>query len=469
MKNFRFLLYICMAGMAIPSGAQDGAVRMAGNAVGLENLKVEKSGSSLVVDMDLRLDDLKLPSNIRFVFTPLVKGSGNVRQMSPVVVNGRRQQISYERFARKDFAGNPVVVRRRNGKEQTVHYTGVLPYESWMENANVVLAEDLCGCGDLLDQNTAVLQRLRNYRTAYIRPQAEARKERHEEGRAYWDFPVNKTTLYPDYRNNPQELEKILRTINVVKEDRNTTITHIGIHGYASPEDTYEHNSYLAENRALMLKDYVCRLLELDEKLFKVEYTPEDWDGLRRYVKDSNLAHKQEILEWIDRDMDPDAKEWAIKSRYPDDYRMMLQAWYPALRHSDYVVTYHVRPFSVEEAKALLYTKPQQLSLEEMFLVAQTYEPGSKEFNEVFEIAVRMFPDDPTANLNVACAMIESGQYDRAEAYLAKAGNLPEAVHARGVMAARQGREDEARRLFGQAGQAGVKEATENLRLMDME
>lgn len=52
MKNFRFLLYICMAGMAIPSGAQDGAMRMAGNAVGLENLKVERSGSNLVVDMD---------------------------------------------------------------------------------------------------------------------------------------------------------------------------------------------------------------------------------------------------------------------------------------------------------------------------------------------------------------------------------------------------------------------------------
>ena len=112
-----------MAGMAIPSGAQDGAIRMAGNAVGLENLKVERSGSNLVVDMDLRLDDLKLPSNVRFVFTPLVKGSGNVRRMSPVVVNGRRQQISYERFARKDFAGSPVVVRRRNGKgaDGTLH------------------------------------------------------------------------------------------------------------------------------------------------------------------------------------------------------------------------------------------------------------------------------------------------------------------------------------------------------------
>ena len=104
-----------------------------------------------------------------------------------------------------------------------------------------------------------------------------------------------------------------------------------------------------------------------------------------------------------------------------------------------------------------------------MDLVAQQCEPGSDEFNEVFETAVRMYPDNPVANLNVACTMIELGRYDRAEAYLQKAGNLPEAIHARGVMAARQGRDAEARRLFEQARDAGVEAAAENLRLMDME
>ena len=64
-----------------------------------------------------------MPSNVRFVFTPLVK-EGNVRADVSRGVNGRRQQISYERFARKDFAEAWWVVRRRNGKEQTVHYTG---------------------------------------------------------------------------------------------------------------------------------------------------------------------------------------------------------------------------------------------------------------------------------------------------------------------------------------------------------
>lgn len=471
MKKNRVLLYICMAGMSCPAMAQGSdAPRVAADAVALENLKVERSEGNLIVDMDVNLNDLKMAGNERFVFTPLVKSGDNVRQLMPFVVNGRRQQISYERYAHKDFADQTMAVRRKNGTEQTVHYTGVVPYESWMENSNVVLAEDLCGCGGRVeDQQSTTLHRLRQYGMAYIRPEAEGEKERKEEGRAFLDFPVDETVLYPDYRDNPSELEKILNTINVVKEDKNTTITHISIHGYASPEDTYEHNTELAWGRARTLKDYVVRLSGLDESLFEVESTPEDWEGLRRYVTESGLEHKAEILELIDGDLEPDPKEWAIKSRYPDDYRYMLQNWYPALRHSDYVVTYHVRPFTAEEARELLYTKPQQLSLEEMFMVAQTYEPGSVEFNEVFEIAVRMYPDNPVANLNVACTMIELGRYDRAEAYLRKAGNLPEAIHARGVIAARQGRDAEARRLFEQARDAGVEAAAENLRLMDME
>lgn len=469
MRNFGVFLYIGMAAVAVQAMAQTDTLRLANNAVAVENLNVNAAGGNLVVEMDLRMDSLDLSANERFVFTPLVTGGGSVRKMPPVVVNGRRQQIAYERFAHKDFAEKAVVVRRRNGKEQSVHYSAVLPYEDWMKNSNVSVAEDLCGCGDVLDQQRTVLHRQRNYAMAYVRPQAEARKERHEEGRAFIDFPVDKTTLYPDYRDNPRELEKILGTIRVVKDDPNVTITGITIHGYASPEDTYKHNTYLADHRARTLKDYVRRLLALEDSLFQVAFTPEDWDGLREYVEGSNLEHRTEILALIDGDLEPDAKEWAIRARYPKEYRFMLDTWYPALRHSDYVVAYRVRPFSVEEAKALLYTKPQQLSLEEMFLVAQTYEPGSEAFNEVFEIAVRMYPDDPVANLNVACSLIERGEYGRAGTYLDKAGDRPEALHARGVMAARKGRTDEARQWLVKARDAGVEAATGNLRLMDME
>ena len=204
----------------------------------------------------------------------------------------------------------------------------------------------------------------------------------------------------------------------------------------------------------------------------RVDYEPEDWAGLERRVEATDLADKADILAIIraDEPADWDAREARLKTlNGGESYRYLLKEIYPALRHSDYEVAYTIRPLSVAEAKELIYTDPRQLSLDEMFQVARTYEAGGPEFNEVFEIAVRMYPDNPVANLNVACTMIELGRYDRAEAYLRKAGNLPEAIHARGVIAARQGRDAEARRLFEQARDAGVEAAAENLRLMDME
>ena len=111
------------------------------------------------------------------------------------------------------------------------------------------------------------------------------------------------------------------------------TISSIDIHGYASPESPYDHNDYLARERAKTLKDYVRNLVALDDKLFTVSHTAENWDGLIAYLRDSNLDNKDAILAIIDDDkLNPDAREWKIKREYPKDYRFMLDTWYPALR-----------------------------------------------------------------------------------------------------------------------------------------
>ena len=467
--NQKYMIFALCAALAGAASAQDKATaQLAARQVAVRNTTVEHTDNNLVVNMDLVLDSLDMPSNIRFVFTPVVRGDGQERFLQPVVINGRKQQIMFERNDYKQYDEQATVVRRKNNEPQTVRYAAVVPYEDWMKNADVAIYEDLCGCGDLLDQSRTVVRRLRTPLYAFIRPQAEAVKARELSGQAYIDFPVDRIELHPDYRNNPAELQKIIQTINVVKEDKNTSITGIEIHGYASPEGTYEHNTWLAENRARTLTDYVRQLVNLDNSLFHVTSTPEDWDGLRQRVAEGNLAHGKEILTLIDDvSLEPDPKEWKIKSTYPEDYRFMLDTWYPALRHSDYVISYSVRPFSVEEAKALLHTKPQQLSLEEMYLVAQTYETGSPEFNEVFQIAVRMFPNDPTANLNAACTALSQKDYDAARRYLDKAGTTPQANNARGVLAMQEGRIDEARAYFRQAADAGLLEAADNLKNLD--
>ena len=463
MNNKRYIPIIALSALAcLPVMSQ---TRMANRGIGVNGVSVTRAGGNVVLDMTLNLDSLDLPTNPRLVYTPVLKTKTGTVAMPEIVINGRRQQIMYERGDMKgDVDERALVVRRRNGKPQSVDYQGSAPLATSISDYDVEIQEDLCGCGDSINGETYLLKRTRKPLMAFVRPAAEARKERHIDKTAYIDFPVDRIELHADYRRNPSELDSIVNTITMVKEDRNLTISGIDIHGYASPESPYDHNDYLARERAKTLKDYVRNLVNLDDALFSVSHTAENWDGLVTYIRESNLDNKDAILGIIaDTKLTPDAREWKIKRDYPKDYRFMLDTWYPALRRSDYRINYTVRPFNVDEAKEIIRTKPQQLSLEEMFLVAQTYEPGSAEFNEVMEVAVRMYPSDETANLNAACTRLNAGDVDGAKPYLDKAGDSPQAVNARAAYAYLTGNYDEAARLYRQAADAGVAEAKTNL------
>lgn len=416
MKHLRYVTALLAAAFTVvAASAQDARLdrgaRMAGRGIGVDKAVVTRHGGYVGLDMVLNLDSLELPSNTRLVYRPCVKAAGTTLAMPGIVVNGRRQQIMYERGDTAGIGGGATVVRRRNGEPQTVSYKASVPLAANVYDYDIVIREDLCGCGDIYDGNEYLLRRRRKPAVAFLRPAAEARKLRHIDKTAYIDFPVNSTELYSDYRRNPSELDSIIRTINLVKADKNLHIRRIGIHGYASPEGSHAANERLARGRAVTLKDYVRRLVALDDTVFAVSHTAEDWDGLVDSINGGGIANKQAVLDIIaDKTLGYDEREWKIKNSFPDDYRYMLDNWYPALRRSDYRISYVVRPFSVDEARRIIRVKPQQLSLEEMFLVAQTYSPGSDEFNEVMDIAVRMFPDDPTANLNAACAHLDAGE-----------------------------------------------------------
>ena len=118
--------------------------------------------------------------------------------------------------------------------------------------------------------------------------------------------------------------------------------------------------------------------------------------------------------------------------RQPADYAFLLANVYPSLRHTDYRISYVVRSYSdPAEILAIMKKRPGNLSLDEFFVAAQSLEPGSPEFNEVFDIAVRMYPDNPVANLNAAITAFNRHDIPAAERYLAKAGNQTQADEVR--------------------------------------
>lgn len=460
MKNLQGWMILgiaCLAscvGTTIPVQAQQTAT-----AIVVKERLVEHVVDRLIIDMKLALDELSLSANRSLVCTPLIERGDSVRALPPVIVNGRSRQIQYDRSGRDAAANGEFVLRRYNGKEQTFDYHASIPFAKWMERSEVSLVVDFCGCGwEALSNDKSPLFPIRIAEPvvlrpllAYVTPEAERVKERVKEGSAFLDFPVNRTEIYPEYRDNPSELRKILETVSSVKEDPYATITEVYIKGFASPEGTYKHNTYLAEHRAKALIEYVKGLYHFEQARFTVDFEPEDWAGLEERVENSSLADKEELLAIIraDEPKDYDRREAKLKALNGGaSYRVLLRDIYPALRHSDYAVRYTIRSFTVEEARELIYSDPRQLSLNEMFRVAQTMEPGSDAYCEVFEIAVRMYPDDPVSNLNAANSALLNGDSAAARRYLAKAQEGPERRLAEGVASWLEGDTDRAATIF---------------------
>ena len=456
---------LLMAALAMPLHAQTLASGAQVEGAGIVRLR-----DSVVISMNIRLDGMKVESNRSVVLQPLLATDAKTAWLPAIEVMGRRRHLYYERNDHQVYAEGPVqVVKRQKGEEQCLTYRTALAYAPWMDNARLTVTEDLCGCGQVEENGETLLARADVAfvpRLAYVSPQAVTRKTRELRGTAYLDFPVNKTTIYPDYRRNPQELGKIRATIDTVRHDPDATIASISIKGFASPEGTWASNTRLAKGRTEALKRYVIDRYDFSDTLFTTAYEPENWEGLRAYVQQTGLKDKQKILDIIDSDLQPDPKEARLKREHPEAYRMLLEECYPGLRRSDYVVTYVIRGFNVQEAREIIRTQPQKLSLQEMFAVAQSYEPGSPDFNHVFDVAVRLYPDDPVANLNAANALLQAGLTEQALPYLDKAGNTPEAQNARGVALLQQGRYDEAFPLLKQAQAAGLKEAEENMKIL---
>ncbi|WP_018669239.1 DUF3868 domain-containing protein [Bacteroides gallinarum] len=440
-----------------------------------ENL-VERVDSSLVVNMVIDLSGLEVSSGNSVVCTPVIERGDSLVVLPQLVINGRSRHILYERTGRNLQENNEYELRRHNDTEQSFDYHARIPFRKWMEKSEVSLVTDLCGCGwEALQNDKSPLFPINMAQPvvlkpalAYLVPQAKAVKARSKVGSAFLDFPVNKTTIHPDYRNNPAELQKIRETIESVRNDKYATITEVYVKGYASPEGSYANNSYLAENRAKALLNYVKGLYDFKDAHFTVDFEPEDWEGLERRVQESDLADKAEILDIIHADTpkDWDQREWKLKTLNGGaDYRILLRDIYPALRHSDYAVKYTIRNFTVEEAKELIYEDPKQLSLNEMYQVAQTYEPGSDKYNEIFEITVRMYPDDPVSNLNAALAAISTGRLEAAREYLKKAADTPEKQLAEASLLMLEGKLDEAEaKLTSLKGSPLSAQAKENLK-----
>lgn len=384
-------------------------------------------------------------SEMRVTPVLLSADSASAWRYPSVTVAGRNRMLRYKRGQRALPEGGTLY---SSGHDTPVNYNSDCGYQEWMSRSTLYLDVEENGCCGKRKQNYRIPVAAVDLSGApefqlpddfdFGTDAVAAPKITELKGSAFIDFRVNRTEIDPSYRRNVSELTKIIRTIDAVRENPDATITYISIKGFASPEGSYQNNVRLAKGRTKALKDYVKSEYNFDESLFHTDYEAEDWQGLRDSVAVSNLPSREGLLKIIDSGLAPDARDAALRKRYPEDYGFLLANIYPALRHSDYVVRYEIRQYTtIEDIRRAFRERPENLNEHEVMMLLGSYAPGSDEFDETAIAAAKLFP------------------YNGRLAYIS------------GVAHARRRQYEEARALLEKAASKGVEEATDALQILE--
>lgn len=450
------LAIAAFAGLMASAGAQD-----------VSGLRIIKNGDRMNVDMNIDLADLDVKKRRSVHIIPVLKNGADSLELSPVGIYGKGRYISYLRNGESVLEELGETVYKNGDQPSLLEYATSVKYQPWMDGSEIMLKTRTCGCcNDLKDEDYAALGGFEipvfNPAFIYIQPAPELVKMRELSGEAFIEFVVARTDIRPDYRGNRAELDKIIATIDSVRNDSDISIKHIYLKGYASPESPYRNNERLAKGRTAALKEYVQDLYHINDTTIRTSYEPENWAGLKAYVEEAQyLPERSKILDIIDSDLEPDPKEWKIKKEYPEQYAMLLANCYPALRKTDYRIEYSIADYTdLDKILEIFRTSPNKLSLNELYIASTAFEPGSEDYNQVFETAVRMYPEDPIANLNAANVAIASGDYKAARRHLNKAdADAAQTVYTWGLYYIATGEYDKAEEALTQARAAGIAEA----------
>lgn len=274
----------------------------------------------------------------------------------------------------------------------------------------------------------------------FYRPLKEQVKERRDRLTVRIQFHWDKWDILPDYAGNRAELDRMDRVMKPLIHRRgDVQLLSTEIRGYASPEGKAAYNLSLSDRRAASLRDYIAHKYGTSPLgRLTAKGMGENWTELRDTLPSLlRLSQRQRVVDIIDHTTDLDARDAQIRAIDGGvTYSYIVDSIYPSLRCNIMELAYRVRPYTIEEADRLLDTRPQELSHEEIFLVAQRRLQSpteSKEYGREYETALHFFGDDPVALLNASSAALVRGEYDLAWSYLERVAEDPRSYNNLGL------------------------------------
>ncbi len=239
-------------------------------------------------------------------------------------------------------------------------------------------------------------------------------------------FLINQANIR-DNQLRTQAMTDLNARIDEANADDRREIEEINIRSYASPDGTMEFNTKLAEKREKTTVDYMNK--QLKGKTFgelTADFTPEDWEGFRRLVSESNIQDKDLILSVLSMYKDPDVRDRELRNM-TSVFEQLAEEILPQLRYSRISAKINVIGKSDEEIAAAFKSNPSTLSVDELLYLA-TLTDNNDEKAQIYSVAAEIYPTDYRTFNNVGLCQFRDGDYAAARSSFAQAARLAPAA-----------------------------------------
>ncbi len=491
MKRYFTILFVALLSTGVVL-AQNLSHSILGAKISVQDF--EYNAESVTLNLIFDIEDLQIGSTQSVVFLPHIYKGEQQLELPTVVIRSRGGAKAYNRSKAlnntKSMAvydqliGTPYTEVNYYGsfdKTQLVEYSLTIPYETWMVDSHVVIDCKSYGCcnaeytGMLVPEGNKLLidmPAVEDYEIVpyvqFIKPAKVAVKRRDVQYSSALIFKVNSTVIDPDLSNNQQELNSIDAMMQSVLSDKDYTITGVEIIGYASPEGTLATNMRLSEGRAKALEVLMKQKYSMiNPRLYSVAFGGENWDKLAELVEDGDLQDKDQVLSIIRNIPIENGREKALMDLNGGvPYKYLLKNVFPSTRLVVVDVEYNIADYDLDRIKELIYAKPQNLSLEEMYRLSEVYSVEDKTFEDIFMTAVKLYPDDEVALHNALVTEIRLGKAHEAADLVAKLDhntNSQEIANTLGVYYMLTGDYEQSKTMLLKAESLGSDMADSNL------
>jgi tetratricopeptide (TPR) repeat protein len=258
--------------------------------------------------------------------------------------------------------------------------------------------------------------------------------------------------------------------VKTAQENERVDLKGIEVSAYASPDGTVDLNTRLSGNREGSASRFLKRDLQKakvevpeDEDFFSMMTTPEDWDGFKTLMEESDIQDKDLILRVLSMYSDPVVREQEIRN-IAEAFEEIKVKVLPKLRRSVFTVKVEKIGWSDQELRKWVTDNMDTLVLEELLYTASLFEDNETKL-KLYSKAWEKHPNCVRAANNIGVIKLAMKDMDGAKKAFEAAKELKDhniVKNNLGVIALRQGDIETAEQLFSAASGAG-EEVNQNL------